>query len=276
MYPRKESQRCKCKSLSPKTSLVKPFSDKEQESKKKLIVNKVLEDIKIRNKKMLERFDLNDKFLKQNINKLIKEENLLGFDYSKFLSKAENELIYQKALQLGSQYNRNYNDTSRSPEKNEIERNKKNNTSLERSINKNNHKNYVSMTNNYDNIINSNSNSNTIIPVSNEKLEELKNLKEKDEWGILAKKHYEEYLEDKISKIQKKEEKKKEIVDTLARQIIEKNQQKYMKKNNDELFNKNLKQDLEIWKNKQERERENNQNKIKDFIDKRDYVYKSI
>ncbi len=109
----------------------------------------------------------------------------------------------------------------------------------------------------------------------NAKIEELKNIKEKDEWGILAKKNYMEYLEDRISKLQQKEEKKKEITDILAKQILEKNQQKQIKLTNEEKYYEGLTKDVENWRISEVREKEKYDHKIKDFIEKRDNVMRS-
>ena len=274
MYPRKNKQKPKLTESIDKHSKIKSYSDKEQDSKKKLIVIKILEDLKKRHKNFLELLNLTDKSLKQGLNILIKDENLLTFDYSKFLNKAEQELILNYVINSNS-LNKNNSPSyfiNNNIEENINNKNYKLNSG--RSIDYSNSKDLKKNYNNNGSPKNLNNNS-INYNNSNAKYEELKNVKEKDQWGILAKKDYMEYLEDKISKIQKKEEKKKEITEILAKQILEKNQQKNMKLSNEERFFDNFNKDVEIWKKSDIREKEKNENKIKDFIEKRDFVMKS-
>lgn len=278
MYPRKNNKKQFLNTSNEKTSAPKYYSDKEQDSKKKLIVVKVLEDIKKRHKKTLERFNLSDKFLKQGLHNLIKEENLIGFDYSKFLNKVEQDFLIDYIIKssngnanvdnylinnntkntiINNEENKNSNNINNRRNSNDIYSNKNNYRTLSPRNNNNNNNNGV----NYNH--------------SNAKYEELKNIKEKDEWGILAKKNYMEYLEDRISRLQQKEEKKKEITEILAKQILEKNQQKQIRLTNEERFFEGLTKDVENWKKSEIVEKEKYDHKIKDFIEKRDNVMKS-
>lgn len=278
MYPRKTIKNQLLSISNDKNSIPKYYSDREQVSKKKLIVLKVLEDLKKRHKKLVERFNLTDKFLKHGLNNLIKTESLVGFDYSKFLVKAEKEFIIDSIINSNSA-NKNLNNS---------------NTQLNNINNKSNpHENYFNYSEDYNhdnqnemadkNLKSRNAASPKNASVnginynhSNAKYEELKLVKEKDEWGILAKKNHMQYLEDKISKLQQKEEKKREITDILAKQILEKNHQRQVRMSNEERFFESLTKDVENWKKNEVKEREHYDHKLREFIEKRDYVFKSI
>jgi len=277
MYPRKIKQNQLSKINNDKNSITNYYSDKDLDSKKKLIVVKVLEDLKKRNKRLVDRFDLTDKFLKQGLNSLIKTESLLGFDYSKFLAKAEQEFIIDSIIKSNSA-NKNLS-----------------NSNINTNINQtNSHNNYNSenyLRHNYENQNecgqkNTKSGAKALSPRntivngknynhSNDKYDELKLVKEKDEWGILAKKNYMEYLEDKISKLQKKEVKKKEITEILANQILEKNKQRQIRISNEEKFFDSLTKDVENWRKSEAKEKEHYEYKIKEFNEKRDNVFQS-
>jgi len=270
MYPRKNNKQ-NLTASNEKNSNQKYYSDKEQESKKKLIIVKVLEDLKKRHKKLIERYNFSDIFLKQNLNNLIRDESLMGFDYSNFLNKAEQEVILDNLINTNS--TNNYPDNSFSLNNDERKgRNK--NLNLNKNV-MNLSENILEDRNNYNSISPKNNNNILNYNYSKAKYEELKNVKEKDEWGIKAKRNYMEYLEDKISKIQQKEEKKKEITEILAKQVLEKNQQKQIKITSEEKYFENLTKDVENWKKSEAHEKEKVENKIKDFIEKRDNVMKS-
>ncbi len=280
MYPNKSKRNKTLNAIGDnKVSFPKYYSDKEQDSKKKLIVIKVLEDLKKRNKTLVEHLNLTDKFLKQSLNSLIQNESLTTFDYSKFLSSAEQELIVDSVIKSNSA-NKNFNNNNNNNNFNLIQNSSVDSFDKQYEKEKNVKNRNERINNEYKGGANGPSMKNSITNGlnynhTNAKFDELKLLKEKDEWGILAKKNYIEHLEDKISKLQKKEEKKKEINEILAKQILEKNHQKQIKICVDEKFFESLNKDAENWRKSEAKEKEHNEHKLKEFIEKRDNIFKS-
>lgn len=285
------------------------FSEIETESKIKSIMVKIIQDLKRRNKNIFNNQLISDTNLKENLFYLLKEEDLTRFDYEKFLSKAEQECIIDH---LKSKSSKNNNKTFNEIRNNNNEINEKNVTNLSHFLpnkTKENNINNISNLNininnsnkdpltnmlsplNVTNNTNKNISSNTmntnnfslINPLTGKnpmmhsslKYEELKNIKEKDEWGILTKKKHEEYVNEKINKLQAQAERKKEFTHFLANQIVEKNNQKQVKINNDQNFHDNLIKEIENSKKSEIMEREKNENKIREFMEQRDKVFNS-
>ena len=98
------------------------------------------------------------------------------------------------------------------------------------------------------------------------KYEELKNIKEKDEWGMILKKDYDDFINEKINKLQEQAEKKKEFTHFLASQVIEKQNLKAQKINNDIKLHENLIKEIENSKLSEIKKKENKEIKIKEFM----------
>ena len=234
------------------------YSEMEMESKRKSIIVKILQELKRRHKNLFNNLIINEANLRESLFILIKDENLTKFDYGKFLSKAEQECIIDRLNNIKT--NKTYNDISHNAlatEEKKIEPN--------RSLVITKKDNISPVYNNLDiNHLH-----------SNIKYEELKEIKEKDEWGILSKKQHMEFVNEKIDRLKKQAEKKKEITQILANQIIEKNNKKQVKITHDERFHDHLTKDYEKWKKSDMKEKEKDENKIREFIEERDNVYKS-
>jgi hypothetical protein len=249
------------------------FSQSEMDSKRKSIILKVLQDLKKRHKNLFNNLIVHEASIKEDLFILIKEEDLAKFDYAKFLTKADQECIINRL----DNKKRHNTYTNISQNELDIEENKKEgnrsftNTkkdSLALGLNLND------QLQNYANNFNSNSLDINVLHTNN-KIDELKNYKEKDEWALMLKKQHLDFLNEKLNRLKQQEEKKKEITQILANQIAEKNYQKQNKLNNEERFNENWVKDYENWKNSEIKMKKKNENKIREFIEERDNVYKS-
>jgi hypothetical protein len=265
----------------------KNYSESEKDSKRKSIILKILQDLKKKHKNLFNNLIVNEIYIKEDLFILIKEEDLAKFDYVKFLAKAEQECIFNRIEYSKRNYTYLNNNTHMT--NNELDSDEKKIKESNRSYNNTNTtndssgmgtgivndsmKNY-NLNYNYANNFNSNSlNLNTLH--TNNKYDELKNYKEKDEWAIMLKKQHLDFLNEKLNKLKQQEYKKKEITQILANQIAEKNYQKQNKITNDEKFNENWNKEIENWKKTEIKMKEKNENKIREFIEERDNVYKS-
>jgi hypothetical protein len=253
------------------------YSQSEMDSKRKSIILKILQDLKKRHKNLFNNLIVNEVSIKEDLFILIKEEDLSKFDYAKFLTKADQECIINR-LDTRKRHNTyaniSQNELDIDENKKEVNRSfintKKDSLALGLNLNEK-MKNYK-----YDYANNYNSNSLDIINLhTNDKYDELKNYKEKDEWALMLKKQHLDFLNEKLNRLKQQEEKKKEITKILANQIAEKNYQKQNKLNNEEKFNVNWVKDYENWKKSEIKMKEKNENKIREFIEERDNVFKS-
>ena len=131
------------------------------------------------------------------------------------------------------------------------------------------------MLNNYNNLNSEENGDQKISLKENIKIDELKNYKEKDEWAVLSRKNHLDFLNDKLSKLQQQAEKKKEITQILANQIVEKNSKKKDVNNNDERYYELRNKEYENWKNSEVKIKEKKEKNIRNFIVERDNVYQS-
>jgi len=242
------------------------YSQGEMDTKRKSIILKIVQDLKRRHKNLFNNLILNEASIKEDLFILIKEEDLTKFDYGKFLLKAEQECIFNRLD------HKKRNNTYTNISINEFDSSEKK-IEANRSLIINSKKDSLDPLKNYGNFNSNSLNLNDLH--TNDKYDELKNYKEKDEWAVLSKKQHMDYLNDKLNKLKQQAEKKKEITQILANQIVEKNTQKQNRLSNDERYFEHSVQDYENWKKSQDRIKEKNENKIREFIEERDNVYKS-
>ena len=181
------------------------FSDVEIESKIKSIMLKIVQDLKRRHKNIFNNQLITEANLKENLFCLLKEEDLTKFDYNKFLSKAEQECIIEHL--------RNPK-TNKTTYINEININSNSSKTLndfakEENLNNKSY-NFTKSVDPLKSMLSPLANNSILNPMHcSIKYDELKNIKEKDEWGILTKKKKKEKINEKIKKLQKKKKKKK-------------------------------------------------------------------
>jgi hypothetical protein len=206
-----------------------PQNVENYENKKSAIINRLFDYFIKKNKNLsLEEFKL---FLQNKIT----FDSLQNFDFNKFTKNIEKEFLnqLQKTKEL-------------STENNNLE-------SLTANINKSlndNHNLENNMPNDHNNLLSSPQST-----ISNEKrmkLEILKNIKEKDDWALIAKKDYEKFLEENSNKKTKESKIKNEMNNFLYNQMQEKKDQKYKKIEENKVYNKYIKQDYDEWIKQQE------------------------
>jgi hypothetical protein len=257
------------------------FSDIELETKIKSIMVKIVQDLKRRHRIFFKNQIITEANLKESLFSLLKEEDFTIFDYNKFLIKAEQECIIQPLKNPNTKANK-----TSTTYKNEVDINKniylsQNDFIIKEEKDSNNRTHIVtkdlskeilspfnadnSYTNSILNLLHLNN--------SSLKYEELKNIKEKDEWGMILKKDYDDFINEKINKLQEQAEKKKEFTHFLASQVIEKQNLKAQKINNDIKLHENLIKEIENSKLSEIKKKENKEIKIKEFMEQRDKLF---
>jgi hypothetical protein len=266
------------------------FSDVEIETKIKSIMVKIVQDLKRRHRIFFKNQIITETNLKESLFCLLKEEDFTNFDYNNFLTKAEQECIIQPLKNPNNKVNKTTNITNYKNE--DINQNKNINLSQndfilneDKEINNRTHivsnaKEKDAMDFNSKSILspladNSYTNIMNLLHLNNSSLkyEELKNVKEKDQWGMILKKDYDDFINEKINKLQEQAEKKKEFTHFLASQIIEKQNQKALKMNNDIKLHENLIKEIENSKLSEIKKKEKNEIRIKEFMEHRDKLF---
>jgi hypothetical protein len=199
------------------------------ENKKSAIINKLFDYFIKKNKNLsLEEFKL---FLQNKIT----FDSLQNFDFNKFTKNIEKEYLnqLQKTKELSTENNNLESLTAN------LNKSRKDNDNLENNI-ANDHNNLIS------------SPQSTISNEKRMKFEILKNIKEKDDWALIAKKDYEKFLEENSNKKTQESKIKSEMNNFLYNQMQEKKDQKYKKIEENKVYYKYIKQDYDEWIKQQE------------------------
>ena len=94
MYPKK----LKKTSISKPTNIKATYSKKEEEIKKKNVIQKMSEGIKNKNHKLFDKLNLGENFIKDKLTNLMENINLTKFDYVTFTNNAEQEILHNLIL----------------------------------------------------------------------------------------------------------------------------------------------------------------------------------
>lgn len=97
--------------------------------------------------------------------------------------------------------------------------------------------------------------------IKKDKIEELMN-KAQDQWALKAKNDYEKFLEEKRLKKIEDEEKRREVKEFLAKQIIDKQTNSNKVKETDNLYSRNVQEDYESWLKNEQAKKLNQQDKL--------------
>ena len=158
------------------------YSEVEMDSKRKSIILKVLQDLKRKHRNLFNNLILSEANIKEDLFILIKEEDLSKFDYGKFLTKVEKELIFNRLN--NTKRSKTYTNISQ----NEFDSDEKKVDTNRSLINlkKNDGLEHINLNN-----FNSANDENLRIKITeNNRYDELKNHKEKDERAVLSKKQH--------------------------------------------------------------------------------------
>lgn len=268
MYPSKPSSTNKSKSQLHYHlhSNLHSLTPKVINKKKETLVDKIVQLLKKKYKKFI---NMTNETLVKEVNSLLTNDILLNFDFNRFMHLIENHFNFRDG---GSDlFVENTKDIS----------NRKS-INLTESSNNNDYLNLEAVDSKIENKIDSPSTSpKNFNPLPSPydkktKLEELKNIKEKDNWALLAKQDYEKFLDEKRNLKKIDDKKKKEVKDFLSQQIEEKNTALKRKKENDTKFEISAKNDYDNWKLKEEIKKNEKEQKIKQMIKMRDNLVKCM
>jgi hypothetical protein len=244
----KENSRFNFVSLSPKNL----------KRKKASLIEKLTEIIKHKYAKRLKQFNhsYNEDTIVKDLKEYLTDDRLSNFELNNFLSSFE-EILNRKLVNISKignseELNRiQYESQSCNFQDNNLDVNLSN---RQKSIE------YNFYSSPYD---------------KTSKLEQLKNVKEKDDWGILAKKEYEKFLVESKNKKYLEETKNKEVNEYLHKQISEKNKLHKLMKDQDKRYIENVNDDEEQWKKLQDRKKLEKEMKIKEMLESRFKYIKS-
>jgi hypothetical protein len=235
------------------------------QNKKKSLINKLTELLKAKYQKVLKEHNYTSQNLQDDLDLFITDDMLKSFDYNKFIIEVERDLINKIGNNSKSPHNLQKK-TNRSLEDIQYGSNlldtqedipNVNNKTLDLNIIQSSSvKNFNLVAENE--LFEKNSPTDirknpSLSPFSkNKKLDILKNIKEKDEWGHLAKKNFEEHLEEiKIKKILANNS-KQQVRESLIKQVEQRKNSKDNNKFLDKDFLESINRDHEEWIKKEE------------------------
>lgn len=109
-----------------------------------------------------------------------------------------------------------------------------------------------------------------------DKLEHLKQVKEKDDWFLLIKQDHQRFLEEMKNKKLQNEHRQKELNGVLERQISERKMKIINEKENELKYLNYIRNDLDNWKKKEEEKKLEEKRKIQEFLAKQNELKKSF
>jgi hypothetical protein len=236
------------------------------QAKKKSLIIKLTELLKAKFQKVLKEHNYTSKQLQEDLNNYITDDMLKSFDYNKFIVEVERDIILKignlskSSLNLHQNINKTMEDIQDGSKLYDTlgEANIYNNKTLDQNCNIHSKsvKNLTSAAEAefFDNILPIAERANpSLSPFSkNKKLDILKNIKEKDEWGHLARKNYEEYLEELKNKKILVKNIKNQVKESLTKQVEERNSSKDKNKYIDKDFLESINRDHDEWIKKEE------------------------
>ena len=209
-------------------------------SKKNALIKKILDHFIKRNKTYPNTNKLELEGLKTFLNSYISLETLQNFEYDKFLTKIERDYREHKLKKVQEGV-----------------------SSEEKQLNTSPLENYIKIE---ELVVNTNSPQSAGTREKKTKLEILKNLKEKDDWAIIAKKNYENLqIEMKKKKIQQNTI-RKDVNKILCYQIEEKNQMKVKLSEENKAYENVIKQDYQNWVHLEEEKQREKHGKVETLV----------
>jgi len=265
-------------SQTPKHNNLKNLSKKELEFKRKNLIDKISNLLKNKYKSIFKLNNYDMSTLIADLDRILTNEELLSFEYDRFMRTVEAEILGKMKITNANMKLKNLNSPAYSPNIKPLNDDINNLYTTEKV------EHYLKNLNSTDESLKLTNtdemNKQFTTTISNSpydkkaKLEILKEIKEKDDWALLAKKDYERYLEEKKNKNLNMEKKTKLARQYLDQQILDKTLNTKHKKDDDLDYFHFLEKEQEKWKNNQEAKKIDQIKKVKDFIEMNDKIIK--
>jgi hypothetical protein len=250
--------------------------------KKNSLISKITELLKIKHEEIFNQIKYDMSNLREDLNIYLTEKVLQNFSYTKFIAHVEKEILKKYNLQneqkilnpVGSTVDEtatNNNNLKIIENEENAENAKIPNTKLNNSIPTqiNTHTFVDTKDPNIKNNLTLFQPSDSPILDKNSKLENLKNIKEKDEWAIMAKKNYEKHLEEMKIKKLKQNSVEKNVKETLLNQVEERKSSKEKNKEKEKEYLNFISRDHDTWLKNEELKNFEKINKLKTLEDSR-------